>query len=143
MARIDKAPAGGKFRAVTSSSLDGVTGLWGDSDLLCVTLDSAGYLDLATVGDCVGVIWTPEGKLDADASNYKQAVGGRAYTVLKFAELTEMQTGSGLAAGDQIWSIAGGDVDTVGTAAGGYVWVGQLDATGERMVLDVNGKPVA
>ena len=43
MARIDKAPEGGKFRATAAAALDGVAGAWGAGEFLNVGVDGNGY----------------------------------------------------------------------------------------------------
>lgn len=142
MARISNAPEGGKFRAKAAAGLDTQAGLWGAGDLLCVAFDANGEIDLATKTDCDGIIWTPEGKKDPAAANYKTVVGGNKYTVFDQVELVEIgaSTSPVLAAGDMVWAGAGGDVVTTDTAATGNIFIGYVDDTGERLIVRVNGK---
>lgn len=136
--RVDKAPDGGKFRCRASADLDGEAGAWGDGDLLCVTVDDAGELNLATgVGDVDGIILTTEGKKNADAANYKTVVGGQPYTVFFFCELAEAETAASpaLAAGDVIHGAANGAVSVAGGA--GAAFIGKVLAGGSRVLINV------
>lgn len=144
--QIDKAPEGGKFRAVAAAALNGVAGAWGNGDMLCVQFNAAGELILAAAGDnCEGVIVTTEGRktsspaLAAD----KEVIGGRMYTMFKFAEFTEaeLSTGPVLAAGDALYATALGDVTTAPAAAD--VYVGIVLFGGSRFILNINGRPQA
>lgn len=134
MAHPDKVPEGGKFRAVAAASIDGEAGVFGDGDLLCVALDGSGELVLSDGTDVAGVIWTREGKRKPDATNYKQVIGGKTYTVFHTAEIVEMQTGASTpSAGDALYGAAAGDVTT--TPGAGAIFLGWIDATGERLIL--------
>lgn len=142
----DQTPEGGKFRATAAAALNGTAGAWGDGDMLCVQFDASGNLIVSAAGDnCEGVIWTAEGRktsvpvLAAD----KEVIGGRKYTVFKSAEFVEAETASGpaLAAGDVLYATAAGDVTT--TPALGDIYVGTVFAGGSRLLINVNGRPVA
>ena len=110
--------------------------------MLCVAFDANGELDLATKDDCDGLIWTPEGKKDPDAANYKLAIGGRKYTMFKRCELVEAEIGTSpaLVEGDKVYAFEGGDVVTTDTAGQGNIYIGQVVKNGSRIVVDVNGK---
>lgn len=143
--QIDKAPEGGKFRATAAAALDGTAGAWGDADMLCVDTDSSGNLIVATAGSCVGVIWTKEGRKSGTTTNAEnEVIGGRKYTVFTFAEAVEAEIGSSpaLSAGDKIYGTAAGDVLTTGSAAGD-IYIGEVLTDGSRMVININGRPVA
>lgn len=139
--RPDQVPEAGKFRATAAAALDGQTGLWGDSDMLCVRIDANGELVLAALGDCDGVIFTPEGRRESDTNAHKDVIGGKKYTVLRRAELLEAEIGTSpaLAEGDKVWSIAGGDVSVSATPGAGAIFIGWVVDGGKRLVLDVNG----
>jgi len=143
--RIDQAPEGGKFRATAATALDGVAGAWGDTDMLCVQFDAAGELILSAAGDnCDGVIWTKEGRKTLTSGNDNKVIGGKKYTVFTFAELVEAENvaaGPAITAGDAIYATALGDV-TVGGAAGD-IYVGTVLNGGSRLLINVNGRPVA
>ena len=134
---IDKAPEGGKFRATAAAALDGTAGAWGDLDLLCVTFDGSGDIIVAAATTAMGIIWTPEGKKDKTAANYKDVVGGNVYTVFMQCELDEAGTGTSpaLSAGDNIFAAAAGDVTTAGAA--GTKWIGMVLGSGERAIVNV------
>lgn len=140
MAHIDKAPEGGKFRAKAAAALDGTAGAFGDGDLLCVNLDANGELVAAAATTAVGVIWTREGKRKPDAANFKDVVGGKTYTVLRFAEIVEMEVGaSPPSAGDRLYAAAAGGA---GASSVGAIFLGWVDDTGSRLILDVGAAPV-
>ena len=142
--RVDAAPEGGKFRAFASASIDATAGAWGDGDMLCVDLDASGELILSTLLDCVGVIWTPEGRRVTDAgTEEKKVIGDRKYTVFMQCELVEAEIGASpaLSAGDQIFAIAAGDVDVTATPGLGAVWVGHVMKGASRIMVNVNLKP--
>ncbi len=142
MSLIDKAPEGGKFRANANSSLDGTAGAWGVGNLLNVTVDGGGELVAASGTNIDGVILTSEGQ-DADLAANKDVIGGRAYTVFRFAELVEVATyvGVTLSAGDLVYADAAGDITI--TPATGDVFIGWVLLGGERMVLQVGGRVVS
>lgn len=136
----DKVPDGGKFRATAAAALDGEAGVWGDLDLLNVTFDANGELVVAAADDAVGVIWTREGQRKPDAANYKLVTGGKVYTVFRRAEFVEMEVGAGApAAGDALYAAAAGNV---GASAVGALFVGWIDESGSRLILDFNAMPV-
>lgn len=144
---VDKSPEGGNFRAIASASIDATAGAWGDGDMLAVTLDSSGEIVLASATDCMGVIWTPEGRRSTDAGTAeKQVIGGRKYTVFQQCELVEAGVGASpaLSVGDEIWSEASGDVDVTATPGVGSIWIGQVladgDGNGERIYVNVGLK---
>jgi len=142
--RVDQAPEGGKFRAVASASIDATAGAWGDGDMLCVDLDASGELILSTLLDCVGVIWTPEGRRATDAgTSEKLVIGGKKYTVFFQCELVEAEIGASpaLSAGDQVFAVAAGDVDVTATPGIGAVWIGHVMLGGNRIFINVNLKP--
>lgn len=142
--RIDQAPEGGKFRATAATALGGTAGAWGDADMLCVDLDSSGELIVSSAGDnVVGVIWTLEGR-KADVTDNNKVIAGRKYTVFTFAELVEVTEGNtspALSAGDKIYATALGDIVTTGAA--GDVFIGSVLNDGDRLLVNVNGRPVA
>lgn len=140
MSRIDKASDGGKFRATAAASLDTDPGVWGDADLLCVTVDGNGELVASAADDCDGVILTTEGKNDPDHASYNLVSGGRVYTVFRRCEIVDIEDGASpaLAAGDLVWAAAAGDVDTTGAAGATFVGYVVADARGPRLVVDVS-----
>lgn len=140
--RIDQAPEGGKFRATAAAALDGTAGAWGDADMLCVAFDASGNLIASSAGTGVGVIWTKEGR-KSGVTGDNEVIGGRKYTVFTFAELVEAEIGSSpaLSAGDPIYATALGDVTTTGVA--GDIYIGQVLEDGSRLLINVNGQPVA
>ena len=142
--QIDQAPEGGKFRATAAAALDTIVGAWGDTDMLCVQLDASGELILSAAGDnCDGVIWTKEGRREVNGVVSNAVIGGKKYTVFTFAELVEAEVGSSpaLSAGDDIYATALGDV-TVGGVAGD-IYIGSVLRGGSRLLINVNGQPVA
>ena len=136
--RIDKAPEGGKFRATAAAAMDGTAGAWGDADMLCVDFDASGDLIVAIAGTGKGVIWTKEGRKPLADGTENEVIGGRKYTVLKFAELVEAEVGASpaLSAGDVLYATAGGDVELVGVA--GNVYIGTVLGNGSTIVVDVS-----
>ena len=142
MSLIDKAPEGGKFRAFANSSLDGTAGAWGVGNLLNVTVDGGGELVAASGTNIDGVILTSEGQ-DVDLAANKDVIGGRAYTVFRFAEFAEVGTfvSPALSAGDLVYATASGDITI--TPATGDVFIGWVLLGGERMVLQVGGRVVS
>lgn len=142
MARIDKAPEGGKFRATAAAALDGVAGAWGNGEFLSVSLDANGELVVGTATDVDGFIVSSEGQ-DADASGNKDVIGGRVYTVFFQCEIVEASTFTAptVSAGDTLWAEAAGDIVTTGSA--GDIFIGTVLSGGERVVINVNGKPVS
>ena len=143
MSTIDSAPEGGKFRAKAAAGLDATAGAWGDGNLLCVQVDASGTLALATASSCDGVILTSEGKRDNTATNYKKVVGGDYYTVLRFAEMVELDgwTSPTVSAGDTLYAAASGDVtSTASDEAVVLGWVVQgMGTSGMKFVLDIGG----
>ena len=150
MSRPSSMPEGGKFRARAAAALDGTAGAWGDGDLLCVDIDGNGELIVnAAVGTAKGVIYTPEGRKDPDQANFKEAIGGKVYTVLTFGEIQEMAgaTSPAFSAGDPVYAAANGDVTNA--SAAGAVYIGHIvpddtvpGGAGLKLVLNVNGAPV-
>jgi len=142
MARIDKAPEGGKFRARASASLDATAGAWGAGEFLNVLLDASGELDVASATDVDGFIVTSEGQ-DADAAGNKDVIGGRVYTVFFQCEIVEASTFANptVSAGDQLWAKAAGDVGTTG--ATGDIFMGTVLDSGERVVINMHSRPVS
>ncbi len=142
MARIDKAPEGGKFRALAAASLDATAGAWGVGDLLNVTIDSSGELVAASATNVDGVILTSEGQ-SADAAANKTVIGGRMYTVFFQAEVVEVGdfVAPTLAAGNLVYAAAAGDVTA--TPGTGAVFIGYVMDSGERMVINLNARIVS
>lgn len=149
--RPSEVPEGGKFRASPAAALLATAGAWGDLDCLCVTIDAAGDLIVASATNALGVIWVPEGRKDSSKANYKQ-VQDRQYTVFRRATFQEAEIGSSptLTSGNKVYAAAAGDVvagDSMPTGAGvGAVFIGWVlpDPTvaggaGLKLVLDVNG----
>ena len=133
--RIDQAPEGGKFRATAAAALDGQVGTWGDADMLCVDLDSSGKIIASELGTGMGVIWTKEGRKPLSDGSENEVMGGRKYTVFKFAELVEAEGSTPtLSAGDNLYAGASGIVDT--TPAVGDVYVGTVLYGGSRVIVN-------
>lgn len=153
MARFDKVPEGGKFRAEAASGLDGTAGAWGDGDLLCVDLDSSGQLVAGTSTGVFGVISTSEGRRDnhyVAAADQKKVVGGYRYTVMRIGEILDAATFStqAYAAGDNLYAAASGGVATDGPAGTGDVYLGTIvpreeDSTQLRVVVNLRGQAAA
>ncbi len=140
--RIDKAPEGGKFRAIAATALNDTVGAWGDTDMLCVQFDASGDLIVSAAGDnCDGIIWTKEGR--KELTDDDKVIGGRKYTVFTFCELVEAETGSSpsLSEGDALYATAAGDVLASGSAAAGDIYIGTVVAGGSRIIINVNGRP--
>ena len=151
MPRISAAPEGTKLRARAASALDGTTGAWGDSQLLCVDFNASGEIIAASaVGDAKGVIWVKESTYE-DSPSPNDAVGGKVYTVFKgLVEIQEMAglTDPALSAGDDVYASTSGDVTT--SPATGAVFIGRVlpddtvrGGSGLKLVLDVHGEPVS
>jgi hypothetical protein len=140
--RIDKAPEGGKFRAVAATALDGQAGTWGDLDMLCVNFNTAGELIASEVSTGVGVIWTKEGRKPLSDGSENEVIGGRKYTVFTYAELVEAEVGTTptLSAGDNLYASATGIVDI--TPAVGDVYIGTVLDNGSQIIINVNGMKV-
>jgi hypothetical protein len=130
----DQAPEGGKFRAFAAAVLDGEAGVWGEADLLCVTLDSSGELILASAGDCDGVIWTNEGR--KVQSIPASVIGGKKYTVFTNAEFAEadLAASPALSPGDRLYATALGDITT--TPATLDIFVGVV--VDSRLLINVS-----
>lgn len=139
MARIDKAPEGGKFRAKAAAGLNGTAGAWGNGEFLNVALDANGELAVGGAADVDGFIVTSEGQ-DADAAGNKNVIGGRVYTVFFQCEIMDASTFTAptVAAGDVLWAKAAGDVGTTGAL--GDIFMGTVLDDGERVVINMNGK---
>ncbi len=135
----DQAPEGGKFRAVAAAALDGEAGVWGNADLLCVTLDSSGELILSSAGDCDGVIWTSEGRKAASVP--AEVIGGKKYTVFTNAEFVEadLAASPALSAGDRLYATALGDVTASPATLDIFVGV----VIDDRLLINVNGQPAS
>ncbi len=133
----DQAPEGGKFRAFAAASIDAEAGVWGDADLLCVTLDSSGELILATAGDGDGVIWTAEGR--KVQSIPASVIGGKKYTVFTNAEFVEadLAASPAMSPGDFLYATAAGDV-TASPATGDIYIAAVVDG---RLLINVGGRP--
>jgi hypothetical protein len=133
MARIDKAPEGGKFRATASAGLDGTAGAWGDGEFLNVSIDASGTLAVGTAADVAGFIVTSEGQ-DADAAANKDVIGGRVYTVFFQCEIVEASTFTAP-------TVSAGDVGTTGVA--GNIYMGTVLDSGERVLINMHSRPVS
>lgn len=144
MARLEKLSDSGRFRAKCAAAADGTAGAWGDGTLINVRIDADGKFDVATATDCDGVVLVTEGRNDPDATDYKELIGGREYTVLVIGELDEIGTGTSptLAEGDKVYAAAAGDVEVAAPGAGA-IYIGVVMDSGDRFVLRVNGKAVA
>lgn len=143
--RPDQAPEGGKFRAVAAAAIDGEAGVWGDADLLTVDFDASGDLILGTAGDnCVGVIWTKEGRKPLSDGSENEVIGGKKYTVFTYAEFVEAGAAStpALSEGDQLYGTAAGTVLEAASATAADVYVGSVLGGGERLLININGRPV-
>ncbi len=142
MARIDKAPEGGKFRATAAAALDATAGAWGNGEFLNVLLNASGEIDVATAADVSGFIVTSEGQ-DADAAGNKDVIGGRVYTVFFQCEIVEASTFTAptVSAGDQLWAKAAGDVGTTGAA--GNIFMGDVLLGADRVVINMHSRPVS
>jgi len=142
MARIDKAPEGGKFRATAAAGLDATAGAWGNGEFLNVGIDASGELVVGTATDTVGFIVTSEGQ-DADAAGNKDVIGGRVYTVFFQCEIVEASTFTAptVSAGDELWCKAAGDVGTTG--ATGDMFLGTVLSGDERVVINLHSRPVS
>lgn len=137
--RIDKAPEGGKFRAVAAAAMDGQAGTWGDADMLCVDFNAGGELIVSVAGTGEGVIWTKEGRIPLADGTENEVIGGRKYTVFTFAELVEAEVGSpSLSAGDLLYASAAGIVDL--TPATGDIYIGRVLDNGSTILINVNGQ---
>lgn len=153
MARFDKVPEGGKFRAEAASALDGTAGAWGDGDLLAVTLDASGQLIVAQKTDIFGVISTSEGRRNTHyvaAADQKKVVGGNRYTVMRIGEILDAATFStqAYAAGDNLYAAASGGVATDGPATTGDIYIGTVvpreeDSSQLRVVVNLRGQAAA
>lgn len=154
MARVSSAPEGGKFRARAATALNGTAGNWGGAagleNLLCVRVTTAGELIVATLTECDGVIDVTEGKSAKAASlaSYRQAIGGKRYTVLRQAQIQDIEDGT-LVAGNKLFSRASGDAGVGPTGGAGAIFLGivlpdetQRASGGLVLHLDVNGAPV-
>jgi len=144
----DQTPEGGKFRATAAAALDGVAGVWGNGDMLCVQFDGSGNLILSGIGDnCEGVIWTSEGRKTSEPplAADKKVIGGRKYTVFTYAQFVEAETASvpALSAGDALYAIASGGVTAAPVALDNDIYVGTVLAGGSRLLINVNGRPVS
>lgn len=117
----------GRFRAPAAAALDGTPGVWGETDLLCVLVDTNGELVVGTATNCDGVIWTQEGRtLDQrynTAADIKNIIGGKMYTVFQNVELSGAESAASptLTIGDRVFATAAGDVVV---AAVGAVYIG-------------------
>ena len=112
--------------------------------MLCVQFDASGDLIVSAAGDnCDGVIWTKEGRIPLSDGSENEVMGGKKYTVFTFAELVEAEVGSSpaLSEGDALYATALGDVTVGGTA--GDIYVGTVLNGGSRIIINVNGRPVA
>lgn len=133
MARPDKVYV--RFRGVVAANL---TGVFGDTtpDLIAVDLDASGQLVAAAAGEAKGIIWTPEGKASTDVANFNVALAGSVMTVFVAAEfVSDAWASPVLAAGDDVFSAAAGDVATTGTQLVGFMV--DSDEGGDRLVVNI------
>lgn len=110
--------------------------------MLCVAIDGNGELALSAAGTGDGVIWTKEGRKALADGTENEVIGGKKYTVFTFAEFVEAEIGASpaLSAGDRLYATASGDVTL--TPAAGDIYIGHVDSSGSRLVVNVNGQPV-
>lgn len=152
--RIDLVLSPGRFRAPAAAALNGLPGVWGDGDLLCVTVDTNGELVVGTATNCDGVIWTQEGRtLDTrytTAAAVKNIIGGKMYTVFQDVEIADAELAAAspaLTLGDRLFSTAAGDVvvAAVGAVYIGVVMTNQQVPGGLKVVCRVGAQvaPVA
>lgn len=136
MARIDKAPEGGKFRATAAAGLDGTAGAWGDARFLNVALDANGQLAVGGAADVDGFIDVSEGQNTTAAAT---VIGGRVYTVFFQCEIIGAAdfANPAVSAGDVLWAKAAGDVGTTGAL--GDIFMGTV-LDDDRVVINMNGK---
>lgn len=117
----------GRFRAPAAAALNGTAGVWGDTDLLCVQVDTNGELVVGDATHCDGIIWTQEGRtLDVrynTAALIKNIIGGKMYTVFQNVEIAEAELAASpaLTIGDRVFAAAAGDV---AVAAVGAIYIG-------------------
>lgn len=133
MARPDKVYT--RFRGVVAADL---TGVFGDTvpDLICVDIDGNGQLVAAALDSVKGIIWTPEGKASPDVADFNVAKAGSVMTVFVAAEfVSDAWASPALAAGDEVFSAAAGDVATTGTQLVGFMV--DSDEGGDRLVVNV------
>lgn len=151
MARFDKAPEGGKFRAEAATTLADSAGAWGDGDLLIVTVNANGQLAAGSATDAYGVISTSETRRDTHyvaAADQVKVVSGYRYTVLRQGEILDAATFSTatFAAGDKLYADADGGVASAASASNGAIYIGTVvpreeDSAQLRVVVDVSGQP--
>lgn len=152
MARFDKIPPGSRFRAEASDALGGTAGVFGNDDLICVTLDGNGQLIVATATDIRGIILTSEGRRDTHretAAEQRTVVAGYRYTVMRDGEILDAALfDTPFAAGDRVYATAGGNLNNGAGAIAGDLFVGDIipreeDSTQLRLVVNIGGAAVA
>lgn len=152
----DQTPEGGKFRLRAAQSLDGTLGVWGADDMLCVAIDGDGRFVPADPDNAIGVVWSTESRRTrhyTPPQHTKRFQGGDKYTVIFQGEFVEAEVeGVGepddnefeptiLAAGDLLYADDDGGVTT--DPVPGAVFIGFVAEGGNRLVIIVNGLPVA
>ncbi len=137
MSRPDKIYA--RFRGVvkTDTAIAGVFGPSGLEDMALVKVDSGGEIVLAGKGEALGAIITTEGKAHSGVASFRTAAAGAVVTVYTNAEFQD----AGLTVGDEIWSIAAGDVQTsapaVPTQKVGFTVLNDAAKGGHRLVINI------
>jgi hypothetical protein len=107
-------------------------------------------LVVAIATECDGVIDVTEGKSEKAASlaSFRDAIGGKVYTVLKRAQIQEVGDGT-IAAGDKLFASAAGAMHVGPGGGAGAVFLGVVlpddtvrGGAGLYLDLDINGAPV-
>jgi hypothetical protein len=90
------------------------------------------------------VIWTKEGRKPLSDGTENEVIGGRKYTVFTNAEFVEAGDAAtpALSEGDLLYGTAGGTILEDANATAGDVYVGAVIGGGERLVININGRPV-
>lgn len=145
MARLSNLRNPGKHRAQAAAALDGQAGLAGNNDLLAVTIDAAGRLIVANRTDAIGVIITTEGS-HGSAPNPNQVVGLEEYTIIRHGEIIGIDNNNTTPAfnpGDRVYAGAAGAIVDDGDVGGPGTYIGYVDETGNRLVVDMRAQPDA
>ncbi len=113
-------------------------------------MDGSGTLVVAIATECDGVIDVTEGKTNkaVDLASFRQAIGGKKYTVLQRAEIQEIGDGV-IAAGDKLFASAAGEVHVGPGGGAGAIYLGVVlpddtvrGGAGLFLSLNVGGAPV-
>ncbi len=144
MAKLSNLRNPGKHRARAAAGLDGTVGTAGDDDLFAVTFDGNGQLVAASAAECYGVILTKEGlRADAPAATTGAITGDQMYTVIRNGEILEVDVNNGtpaFAAGLRVYAGAAGAI----VVAGGVgVYIGTVDESGAKLIVDIGALPAA